>query len=39
MRARNTTAVDEAEEKYIQEKFDQMRKTGRIGSLLTGSGT
>lgn len=30
----NTPAEDEAEQKYIQEKFDYMRKTNRIGPLL-----
>ena len=27
--------VDETEKKYIEDKFDEMRKTGRIGSLLS----
>lgn len=32
------TPEDEAEQKYIQEKFDQMRKTNRIGPLLSNTG-
>ena len=32
------TPEDEAEQEYIQEKFDQMRKTNRIGPLLSNTG-